>query len=180
MRPSRLKTIIFSLFITVGLVSFGFAQEEEMKVGVVNSQEVLQKSVEGKRVLSQLEKERNENRAKLEQLDEEIRKLQSKLNTQRLSLSPEALTQLQNDIEEKQTQRRRMAEDMNREMQNLSQKLFQRVQQELLPIIEEMGKEKNLDLIFDLSQSGVIYFKPTINLTSQLIERYDAQKSSEN
>lgn len=179
MRTSRLNTIILSIIMMVGVVSLGFAQEEEMKVGVVNSNEVLQKSIEGKRILSQLEKKRDEKRQQLEKLDKEIRELQSKLNTQRLSLSSEAVTQLRNDIEEKQTRRKRMAEDMNREMQNMSQRLFQRVQQELLPIIEEIGKEKDLDLIFDLSQSGVIYFKPTINLTAQVIERYDAQKSAE-
>lgn len=167
--------IILPILLIAVMVSMVYAQEER-KIGVVNSSEVLQRSEEGKKVLAQLEQKRNENQDKLEALDKEIRQLQSKLNTQRLSLSPEAIMQLKSDIEEKQIKRQRMAEDLNRELNEMSQRLFQQLQSELLPIIEEIGKEKNLDIVFDLGQSGIIYFQPTLNITQEVIERYNARQ----
>jgi len=155
----------------------GYAQQTT-KVGVVNAQEVLEKSTEGKRVIAQLEDKNMKNQNDIAKLDDEIRNLQTKLNTQRLTLTQEAMMNLNSDIERKQTQRKRFAEDSIREMNELSTRLFQKVQNELIPIIQQVGKDMNLDVIFDLSQSGTLYFNPTINLTQEVIKRYDASKAA--
>lgn len=175
MRRSAMRSLVITLMFAA-LVTMGFTQTV-IKVGVVNSQEVLEKSAEGKRVMAQLEERNNKSQNELARMDEEIRKLQTRLNTQRLTLTQEALAQLSSDIERKQTERKRYAEDQYREMQDLTGRLFQRVQDELLPIIEQLGKEKNLEIIFDLFKSGAIYFSPTIDLTQEVITRYDASKS---
>ncbi|MCK4429894.1 MAG: OmpH family outer membrane protein, partial [Candidatus Aminicenantes bacterium] len=118
------------------------------------------------------------NQNDIAKLDDEIRNLQTKLNTQRLTLTQEAMMNLNSDIERKQTQRKRFAEDSNREMNELSARLFQKIQNELIPIIQQIGKDMNLDVIFDLSQSGTLYFNPTIDLTEEVIKRYDASKAA--
>jgi Skp family chaperone for outer membrane proteins len=111
-------------------------------------------------------------------LDEEIRNLETRINTQRLTLTNEAMMQLSSDLEKKRTERKRFAEDSLREMQEFTGRLFQRVQTELLPIIEQLGKDKGLDVIFDLARSGAIYFNPMIDMTQEVITRYDASKAS--
>jgi len=168
-----LTVVLFS----VALFSLSYAQQP-IKIGVVNSQQVLQQSVEGKNAISRLETKRKSNQDKLAKLDEEIRQLQTKLNTQRLTLTNEAILQLSSDLDKKQTERKRFAEDSVRELQDLQMRLFNRVQSELLPIIEQIGKEKNLDIIFDLANSGAIYFNPAIDLTQEVIKRYDASKAT--
>jgi Skp family chaperone for outer membrane proteins len=100
------------------------------------------------------------------------------LNTQRLTLTNEAIIQLTSDIERKRTDRKRQAEDAVRELQDLRLRLFQKVQNELMPIIEEIGKERGLEIIFDLGNSGAIYFSPTIELTDEVIRRYNASKAT--
>lgn len=164
------------LFLAV-CVSFSFAQQE-IKIGVVNSQEVLERSAEGKKVMAQLQEKDRQNQNEVARRDEEIRKLETKLNTQRLTLTDEALMQLTSDLDKKRTERKRFAEDSVREMQELTGRFFSRIQNELLPIIEDIGKEKNIDIIFDLSRSGAIYFNPGVDITDELIKRYDASKSS--
>jgi len=174
------RKLNLSLCITLSLilfVSLGFAQQP-LKIGVVNSQKVLENSIEGKKVMAQMEERNQKSQDELARLDEEISRLQTRINTQRLTLTAEAYTNLASELERKQTDRKRMAEDSYREMQELSQRLFSRVQNELLPIINELGKEKNLDVIFDLMRSGAIYFSPTIDLTDEVITKYDATKSN--
>lgn len=164
-------------FFIIILFSMGYAQQTT-KIGVVNAQEVLEKSAEGKRIITQLEDKNKKNQNDIAKLDDEIRNLQTKLNTQRLTLTQEAMMNLNSDIERKQTQRKRFAEDSIREMNELSARVFQKVQNELIPIIQQIGKDMNLDVIFDLSQSGTLYFNPTINLTEEVIKRYDASKAA--
>ena len=177
MRKKRTcKSLALVLFITA-LFSLGFAQQT-IKIGVVNSQSVLQKSSEGKKAIARLEDKRNSNQSKLAKMDEEIRQLETKLNTQRLTLTNEAMLQLSSDLEKKRTERKRFSEDSLRELQDLQLRLFNQVQSELLPIIEQLGKEKNLDIILDLTNSGAIYFNPSADLTEEVVKRYDASKAA--
>lgn len=173
------STRVSSLLIlcVVGLFSLGLAQQTA-KIGVVNSQLILEKSEEGKRAIARLQELDRTQQGKITKLDEDIRQLETKLNTQRLTLTNEAIIQLTSDIDKKRTDRKRQAEDAMRELQDLRLRLFQKVQNELLPIIEGIGKEKNLELILDLGNSGAIYFNPTIDLTEEVIRRYNASKAT--
>lgn len=173
---STRKGIVLIFFVTM-LVSAGIAQQT-LTIAVVNSQEVLDKSTEGKKVMAQLQSKDSKAQADIAKMDEDIRILETRLNTQRLTLTQESMIQMQADLERKRTDRVRFAEDMSREIQELQQTLYIRIQSELLPIIEAVGKEKNLDLIFDLTASGAIYFNPTIEITAEIIQRYDASKAS--
>lgn len=164
----------FSLLIV--LAGFSWAQAQA-KIAVVNSQDVLEKSLEGKRVLAQLSEQDKKNQDQLAKLDEEIRKLETRLNTQRLTLTEEALLQLNSDLTKKRTERTRLSEDMARDMQELQYRLYTRLQNELIPIIEQIGKEKGFDLILDLGRSGAVYVNPVIDITEEVIKRYDALKS---
>ena len=71
------KITLLALVVTT-LVSAGFAQEA-IKVGIVNSNEVIQKSTEGKAVMAQLQEKDKTNSAKLTTMDEKIRELETKL-----------------------------------------------------------------------------------------------------
>ena len=173
---SRGKIVLIPLVLAV-LVTLSFSQQA-IKIGVVNSQDVLERSAEGKRVMAQIQERDKQNNARLTALDDEIRNLETRINTQRLTLTQEAMLQLSSDLDKKRTDRKRLAEDSLRDMQEFTGKLFQRVQNELLPIIEQLGKEKNLDIIFDLARSGAIYFNPTIDMTQEVVAKYDASKAS--
>ena len=170
-----------SVFLFIALIaaaaSLGLAQDVP-KIGVINSQEVLEKSAEGKRVIARLTEKDKQNQAAITKLDDEIRGLETRLNTQRLTLSEEALYNMNADLQKKQTDRKRQAEDAVRDFQDLQVKLFNKVQSELIPIIEALGKEKGIDLIFDLAKSGAVYFNPAVDLTEDVIKRYDASKAT--
>jgi outer membrane protein len=176
-RRNTIKKILMVLLVA-GLVSVGYAQEP-MKIGVVNSQEVLEKSAEGKRVTAQLEAKNKTLQEDLARMDDKIRELETRLNTQRLTLSQEALANLASDLDKQRTERTRFVEDSRRELNDLTNRLFARLQNELRPIIAEVGKEKNLDMIFDVGGSGIIYFNPAVDLTAEVIQKYDASKGSE-
>ena len=175
-RRSTRQSSLLVVFV-VSLFSLALAQDN-FKIGVVNSTQVLEKSIEGKKAIAQLQEKDRSQQSRLSKLDEEIRQLETKLNTQRLTLTNEAILQLTSDLDKKRTERKRLAEDALRELQDLQRRLFNKVQSELLPIIQQIGKEKNLDIIFDLANSGAIYFNPAIDLTEEVIKRYDASKTT--
>ncbi len=168
--------ILFLTLVLAVLFSAGQAQEAT-EVGVVDSQQILENSIEGKKVLAQLREKEKANQELLAKKDEEIRDLQKKINTQSLTLTQEASINLNSDLERLKTERQRMSEDSQRDMNETAARLFQKIQNEVMPIIEQIGKEKGLSIIFDLQRSGAIYVSPTVDVTQAVIQRYDAQKA---
>jgi Skp family chaperone for outer membrane proteins len=176
MKKTTARTLLLlSLF--VAAVSLSFAQQSP-RIGVINSQDVLERSAEGKRVIARLQEKDKSNQGVLTKLDDEINQLQTRINTQRLTLAEEALYNMNADLQKKQTDRKRLAEDAVRDFQDLQVKLFNKVQSELIPIIEALGKEKGYDLILDLAKSGAVYYNPSVDLTEDVIKRYDASKAA--
>ncbi len=173
---SSSKIPLLALLFTF-LVLTGFAQESG-KIGIVNSNEVIQKSTEGKTVMAQLQEKDKSNASRISTMDEKLRELETKLNTQRLTLTQESILQLNSELERKRTERKRFAEDSLRELQELRFRLFSKVQNEVIPIIEGLGKEKNLEIIFDLANSGAVFVNPAIDLTEEVINRYNASKAT--
>ncbi len=176
--PKKLATYLLVLSMMVVAFSLLAEAQQTIKVGIINSQEILEKSIEGKKAISQLEERNRKNQQDLSKLDEQIRQLETKLNTQQLTMTQEAILSLSADLERKRTERQRMAEDANRDMQELQQRLFLKIQSEVMPVIAKLGQEKGIDLILDLRASGVLYFNPAIDLTDEVIKRYDAGKSA--
>jgi Skp family chaperone for outer membrane proteins len=176
MTMKRTSGILFALALFVfASAAMSYAQ---IKVGVINSQDVLEKSGEGKKVLARLTETDKQNQAAIAKLDDEIRQIQTKLNTQAITLTEDAVTQLRADLDRKNTDRKRKAEDAYSGMQDLTQRLFAKVQQELLPIVEQIGKERAIDIILDAKNSGAVYWSPAIDLTADVIKRYDAAKAA--
>jgi Skp family chaperone for outer membrane proteins len=177
LKRSTSKILLISLVLLI-LFSTGFAQEVK-NIGVVDSNQILQNSIEGKKVLAQLREKEKINQGQLAKKDEEIRDLQKKINTQSLTLTQEAQMNLNSDLERLKTERQRMYEDSQREMNETAARLFQKIQNEVMPIIEQIGKEKGIDIIFDLQRSGAVYYSPMVDITKEVIQRYDEQKAKQ-
>jgi Skp family chaperone for outer membrane proteins len=174
-RQLRLITLVTAA--AVGLAGFVPAQEAS-KIGIVNSQDILDKSVEGLRVLGQLQAADKKYTESITRLDDQIKQLQNRLSAQRLTLTPDAAAGIQADIQKKQTERQRMAEDASRAMQELQARTLDQLQKEIMPIIEQVRKDKGLDIIFDLGKSGVAFMSPALDLTAEILKRYDALKAA--
>lgn len=173
-KTARLPIVI--LVAGLGLAAAAEAQQAA-KIGVINSQQAFTASSEGKKAQAQLQEQENRIKAELARLDTEIKGLENKLTTQRMTLTNEAALQLQSDLDKKSTARKRREEDAGREAQQLQLNLIQRIRGEMVVIIEGIAKEKGLELILDLGASGIVYFNPAMDITDEVIRRYDASKA---
>ncbi len=163
--------------LALGLAAAAYAQQTT-KIGVINSQQAFTASTEGKKAQAQLQDQENKIKSDLARIDAEIKTLETKLSTQRMTLSNDAAVQIQSDLERKTTARKRREEDGTREAQQLQLNLIQRIRNEMVGIIDGLAKERGLDLILDLGASGIVFFNPALDLTDEVIRRYDAAKTA--
>lgn len=175
-RRSSKNILSFTLLFIV-LNFQGFSQQSS-KVGIIHSQKIFETSSEGKKAVAQLREKEDKIKKELARLDERIRNLQTKFNIQRLTLSEEALMQLSSDLERASTERKRYEEDSTRDYQRLQVRLWQKVRNEVVPIIEQLAKEKRLDVVLEVAPPSIIvYFNPANDITDEVIKRYNASKS---
>jgi Skp family chaperone for outer membrane proteins len=175
---NRVRTIapLVILFILV-VAGVSYAQQAS-KIAIINSQKAFETSVEGKRVLGQMQDRATKIKADIQKLDDSIRLLENKLSTGRLTMTNEALLGIQADIEKKTTERKRYEEDATRDAQQFSDNLVQKIRAEMVTIIENLAKERGLELVLDVQQSGVVTFSPTVDITDEVIRRYDQSKTA--
>jgi Skp family chaperone for outer membrane proteins len=169
---------VLVLFAAAGLfIALGFAQQAP-KIAAVDLQRTLEQSAEGKNVLTQLRQKEQAIIGELDRYDKQILTLETKLKTQQLTLTEEAQQKLAFDLETARVQRKRVEEDSTKEFQRLQFTLVSRLRNEVLTVIQGYVKERQVSLVFDLSApSGVVYCEPGLDITSEVIRRYDAAKA---
>lgn len=175
---NRMRTIapLVILFV-LAVAAVGYAQQTS-KVAIINSQQAFETSVEGKKALTQMQERENKIKTDIQKLDDSIRLLENKLTTGRLTMTNEALLGIQGDIDKKTTERKRYEEDAARDGQAFANNIIQKIRNEMVAIIEGLAKEKGYDLVLDMVTSGVVTSNPTIDITTEVVRRYDQSKAA--
>jgi len=176
MNRVRTHAPIVILFILV-IAGAAYAQQAA-KIAIINSQKAFEVSIEGKRIMGQMQDRENKIKSDLQKLDDAIRLLENKLSTGRLTMTQDALLGIQADIDKKTTERKRYEEDATRDAQQFSANLVQRIRGEMVTIIENLAKERGYEMVLDLGTSGVVTFDPTIDITDEVVRRYDQSKTA--
>jgi outer membrane protein len=172
------KAIIIPLTITLLLAFSGalYAQQT-VKVVVVNSAAAFEQSAEGKKAIAQLQERDAKIKADIQKTEDAIRALEGRLTTGRLTMTQSALLAMQNDIAKKTTEGKRYQEDAARDFTQFRDNLVGKIRAEMVAIIQALRKEKGYDLVLDLATSGLVDFEPTLDITAEVVRRYDAAKA---
>jgi Skp family chaperone for outer membrane proteins len=165
------------ILIVLAVAAVGYAQQTS-KVAIINSQQAFETSVEGKKALTQMQERENKIKTDIQKLDDSVRLLENKLTTGRLTMTNEALMAIQADIDKKATERKRYEEDAARDGQAFANNIIQKIRNEMVSIIEGLAKEKGYDLVLDMVTSGVVTSNPTIDITTEVVRRYDQSKAA--
>jgi len=143
-------------------------------VAFVNLQAIASLSVEGKVATSKasdlMQKKQTEAAAKAKLLQGN----QQKLQTSGSVMSDAARAQLEKEIERQQVEAQRFEQDAQSELTDLQQQLQQEFQKKLLPVLEELRKDRGLQAIFSAGDSGVIVADQGLDLTLEAVKRLDA------
>jgi outer membrane protein len=168
-----------SLFVLI-CIPFAFQAfaQQSSKIAIIDSQKTLQNSGEGKKVIAQLQDKEQKIKSELAAMDKDIQDKETKLRTQTLVMTAEAREQMALDLENLKTKRKRTEEDSVKEWQRLQASLFEKIRKELQPIIENIAKEREFSLVLDsaAAQEIVVYFHPAIDITDEVVKRYDASR----
>lgn len=172
-----MRTTLAAAAVVIGLA--GGVEAAATRIGYVDVQKVLVRSVAGMAAREQLEREAAPMRKDLDTRRTEIEKLREELEKKGLVLSADAKREKEENLQRRVRDFRRVAEDLEKELQRKEQVLTQRILQEVTTLIERVGKERGYLLIVEKRSAGVIYGDAEADVTEEIIKLYDQEKAKE-
>src|SRR4051812_15318374 len=145
-----------------------------IKIAVIDTEKILLSSVAGKKAVADLKKLQEQRENELRTKAQELKDLQTKITDGRLSLAQDKLADLSKQLEEKDIALRRAQDDATRELNKKRDDMLTGIDERVMPVINQVGKDLGYTLIFRKFESGLIYADEAIDITSTVIQRLDA------
>jgi outer membrane protein len=152
-----------------------FAQSSvPQRIAVIDVQKVLSTSSAGKAAYEKLKKMQEERIEKARQMQEELSKMEADVNTKKLSLSDEKIAEISKTMADKQLNMQRFAQDADREVKEARDKSLLDLNNKIMPVIDQIGKEMGFALIFNKFEAGLIYASDAVDITDTVLKRFDS------
>ena len=151
---------------------------EGAKVAYVNINAIAAQSAEGKLATGKIQEYVKKKNAEIAEKQKSLQGLQAKLQQGLSVMSDQARAQLEKDITKLNRELQSAQEDAQQEQQQLTQDLQSEFQQKLFPVVDQIAKEKGLHMVFSIADSGILWPDPGLDLTAEVIKRFDAASKS--
>jgi len=177
----RIKDRLFVIMVILPLLtmfSLGFtakAFSEELKIGYINSQRIIDESKAGRTTTMKMEEFKKESTTKLEEMNREIEELQQELRKKEFAITPEKKKELEEKIRDKGLELKFLKESKEKELKELFYGNLKGIENDVLNIVQRIGQDEGFDLILGRDESGILYANPKLDITEKVIGIYDQQ-----
>jgi outer membrane protein len=170
---------LFVLGILCSMAYTRIAHAEDLKLGYVDLQRALYETDDGRKAKAQLKKVFDQKQKELDEQQENFKKKKEDYDKKKTLLSAdkarEKEAELASDFEKVQQSYLRHQKDLQEKEGEITSKIFERMRR----IIEKIAATENFSMILDRTQAGLIFAKPHLDLTNELIRRYNSGEGAE-
>jgi len=163
--------LLLALVALLGLATG--AEDEPIKLGVVDVDQAMNSTEEGKAAREEFSRKQREADAAVQPLVDRFRDLQEELKGKKYVLSDEALFGKQVELAELQNRIDNKIKELQGQLKIDQGRLEAPLRSKLLSIVEEIGKEQGFTLIMARDTPGVMYTREAIDITDQVVSRFD-------
>jgi outer membrane protein len=143
------------------------------RLAVIDVQRVVSESDPGKEAIQKLKALSDGKVQEGQALQQELATLQDQFNKQRFTVSEERLAEMNKELEDKTIAIRRFEDDAKRDLEEARRRELGGLEERILPIIDQIGKEQGITLIFNKFQSGLVYADETVDITDEVIRKFN-------
>jgi outer membrane protein len=147
-----------------------------LRMAFLDLQRIAAESNEGKAANGRVQAYTQKKGAELQEKTKALQSNQQKLAQGGAVLNDAARAQAQKEIDRLTIEIDRFQQDANAEVQEMQQQLQNEFQEKLRPIVDELVRELSIGLLFSVGDAGAIYVDPSLDVTPEVIKRFDAAK----
>jgi outer membrane protein len=152
------------------------AGADASKIAVVNLQTVLETSVAGKAAQNELKTQKDKLEADLKQKGTDLQELEKRLQRESMVMSKETREEKERELRIKASDFQALQKRYRSDLQDLERRLMGQLQKDISDLVAEIGKKEGYVLI--ISNIGVLYALPAMDITNRLIQDLNAKKKS--
>jgi outer membrane protein len=161
----------------VPLLLSGVARAE-LKIAYVDLQRALMEVEEGRNAKSRLQSILDSKQKEIDKEQEDLKKEKDLLDKQRSAMSEDTRAQKEQELQRKVYDLAQRWEKGKAEMANRERTELQAIFQKMDPIIASIAQREGFTLVFEKTDSGLVYAPPSLDLTNELVRLYnDSHKS---
>jgi outer membrane protein len=172
----KIERVLLLLALAALIVLGTAAQDEPIKIGIVDVDQAFNSTEDGKAAREELSRKQREAEAEMQPLIEQFNAKKDELQAKRFVLSDEALFQRQLDLKQMQDSIQLKVKELEGNLQVAQTRLEGPLRKKLMEIIDEAGKGAGFTVIFSRDAPGVLYSREALDITELVIEKYN-QKS---
>ena len=150
------------------------------KIGIVNIQEAIISTNEGKKELEALQQKFSPKQAELKTMSDDVENLKKTFQAQSDKLNDEERNTRAKEIEAKQKNLQRSYEDAQNDFQQAEQEMINRIGGKMLNTLEKYAKANGYAVVLDVSnpQTPVLWANQGTVITKELVDAYNTQNPS--
>ena len=149
------------------------AAAQELSIAVIDVQRVVTESDPGKQALQKLKELQDAKMDEGRSLQQTLAGLQEQMAKQRFTLSEERLAEMTKQLEDGQIALQRFQDDAERELDEARRRELGGLEGRIIPVINQVGTERGFTVIFNKFQSGLVYADDSVDITDEVIRRFN-------
>lgn len=176
-RSALLQSALIATALLVGAAVPLVAQSNVSGIVLVDGERATTETAIGQRVRDRVNAAAEQWQQRLTGLQAELNQLAQQRQQQQLTLSEQALADLNEQIEEKQVELQRLQDDARRAMERVQTESVEEVNTALIPVLEAMAAERGYEMIFDTRMTqtgGLLYYANALDVTDDFIARVNS------
>lgn len=151
------------------------AARAEIKLGYVDFQRAVKEVEEGKATGALLKRDAEEKQKQLNVRMEELKRLQEDLQKQAQILTPEARAAKAAEVERKTMETQEIYVKLQQELSQKERDAMRPLADKMTAVAREIAEADGFTMIFDRDSAGLVYAPPALDLTNELIRKFNAK-----
>jgi outer membrane protein len=164
----------FGVFVALALLGgMAASAAEDVKIGIVDIEQALSSTEEGKAAREEFGRKSREAQAQLEPMMQQRETLAGELQGKKYVLSDEALFQKRVQLAELDNRIRSKADELEGQLKIEQGKVQAPLLNKMREIIEAIGKEQGFTLILARNNPYVMYSREALDITDMVVARFN-------
>ncbi|MEN8159468.1 MAG: OmpH family outer membrane protein [Myxococcota bacterium] len=149
------------------------ALAEEVKIGIVDVEQALTSTEDGKAAFEEIKRKAREARAEVSPMMDQRKVLAEELQGKKYVLSDDALFQKQVQLAELENKIKSKLEELDGQLKIEQGKMLAPLETRMRTVIETIGKEKGFTLILQRNNPYLIYSREALDITDMVVARFN-------
>jgi outer membrane protein len=150
------------------LVAGVAASEEAFRIAVIDPNRIVEESPQYEAARNLLSAEAQDRETELSSQQEDIDRLEARLERDGALMRADEVTRLRNDIRARERRLRYAREELQADFALRQSDLRTKLVQQVEEVVEQVAKENDIDLILS---EGVVYSSDRVNISDEVIDR---------